>query len=94
MGIYSLDLQRSPTFLIVLKSYGRYSAEVIECAGSQLHRIVRNRIAYLTVVKTHYMARKLRNISGHVQKGIQQETTGKVSNLIRATDEVDQVRRR
>lgn len=94
MGIYSLDLQRFPTFLIVLKSYGRYSAEVIECVGSQLHHIVRNRLAYLAVIKTHYMARKLRNISGHVQKGIQQETTGKVSNLIRATDEVDQVRRR
>lgn len=94
MGIYSLDLQRFPTLLIVLKNYGRYSVEVIECVGSQLHRNVRNRLAYLTVIKTHYMARKLRNISGHVQKGIQHFTAGNVSNLIRTTDEADQVRRK
>lgn len=45
------------------------------------------------MVKVHHMARKLLNISEYVQKDLQQATAGQVSDLIRITDEVDQVRK-
>lgn len=45
------------------------------------------------MVKVHHMARKLLNFSEYVQKDLQQATAGQVSDLIRITDEVDQVRK-
>lgn len=45
------------------------------------------------MVKVHHMARKLLNISEYVQKDLQRATAGQVSDLIRITDEVDQVRK-
>lgn len=39
------------------------------------------------------MARKLFNISEYVQKDLQQATGEQVTDLIRMTDEVDQVRK-
>lgn len=45
------------------------------------------------MVKVHHMARKLLNISEYVQKDLQQATAEQVTDLIRMTDEVDQVRK-
>lgn len=45
------------------------------------------------MVKVHHMARKLLNFSEYVQKDLQQATAEQVTDLIRMTDEVDQVRK-
>lgn len=45
------------------------------------------------MVKVHHMASKLLNISEYVQKDAQQATADQVTDLIRITDEVDQVRK-
>lgn len=54
--------------------------------------IVRNKLAYLAVVKAHHMARTMLSISKDVQDSIERATAAQVSDLIRSTDNVDQVR--
>lgn len=90
MGIYSLSLQSSPSLLIVLQNFGTPSLGNRERDNSQI--IARNKLAYFVVVKAHHMARKLHSTSEYVQKDVQQATAEQVSDLIRATDGVDQVR--
>lgn len=59
---------------------------------SQSNEIVRDHLACLAVVNFHHMARKLRNVSEYVQKmRTHPAIAGRVSDLIRTTDEVDQV---
>lgn len=60
---------------------------------SHLKIIVSNKLAYLAVVNVHHMARRLCHISEGVQKDARQAPAGQISDLIRTTDEVDQVRR-
>lgn len=69
----------------LINNLRRYNSQPIE--------IVRDHLAYLAVVNFHHMARKLRNVSEHVQKmRTHPAIAGRVSDLIRTTDEVDQVR--
>lgn len=91
MGICSLSFRSFTELLKILENCGTYSLGNRDRNNSLIRKIVRNNLAYLAVVKAHYMARKLQRISKDVQDDIQQATAVQFSALTRSTDEIDQV---